>query len=397
VKPGDVLHVLLLSSVVAGHVLLVRGLLARLYRLAMPWLVWVAVFGVLLASCVVVPAVLVRHVGRHGPRGFRGGLLADVPVAWQVYGGLCLGALSATLVSRVKRRKDAALLAERRRTVDVAATLDPRPVGAGVRALVARAPLNQIFHVEVAEREVALPNLPAELDGLSVLHLSDLHFNGTPGRAFFGRAVELALPLKPDLIALTGDILDRHARADWLPATLGRLDAPLGRYFILGNHDVLDEPAEIRSAMTALGWTDVGGRALTVERSGSRVVVAGTERPWHGPHPTLPGARREPSLRLLLAHTPEQFGWARSQNVDLVLAGHLHGGQIDLPLFGPVSGGRYVSGVFSHGPTVMHVSRGLGVMFPLRLNCPAEITKIILHARPTSGLPRFTGQSPTHQ
>jgi predicted MPP superfamily phosphohydrolase len=395
--PGDFLHVLLLFTVVAGHVLLVRALLARLYRLAMPWFVWMAVFAVLLASCAVVPAVLVRQVGRHGPRVFRGGSLAAVPVAWQAYGALCLGTLAATVLSRVRRRKDAALLADRGQTVDAAAALDPRPVGAGARAVLARLPFNQIFHIEVAEREVALPNLPPGLDGLSVLHLSDLHFNGTPGRAFFVRAVELALPLEPDLIALTGDILDRHARADWLPATLGRLEAPLGRYFILGNHDVLDEPTEIRSAMTALGWTDVGGRALTVEHPGGRVVVAGTERPWHGTHPTLPDADRQRSLRMLLAHTPEQFGWARSRGVDLVLAGHLHGGQIDLPLFGPVSGGRYVSGVFSNGRTVMHVSRGLGVMFPLRLNCPAEITKLILRARPTAGLPRFSRQSPAHR
>ena len=244
----------------------------------------------------------------------------------------------------------------------------------------ARAPGNQLFRVEVAEREVALPNLPRLLDGLSVLHLTDLHFNGTPGRPFFEHALELAAGLKPDLVALTGDVLDRHAMAEWLPSTLGRLAAPLGCYFILSNHDVYDEPQRIRAALRDLGWIDVGGRAAACALEGHAVLIAGDERPWIGAEPTLPGPGAPAALRLLLAHSPEQFAWAQAHAFDLVLAGHLHGGQIDLPLFGPVSGGRYHAGVFSSRATVMHVSRGLGAMFPFRWNCPAEVTKLVLRA-----------------
>jgi predicted MPP superfamily phosphohydrolase len=377
-SPLAALHLLFVVAVTAGHLLLVRGLLARLYRLAMPWPLWMAVFGVMLASCVVVPVVLAVHLIAHGRRLFNGGSLPDVSLAWLVYAATCLGALAVASLARVRAKTDAALVSERCETVDVAAALRDRPAGSGLRAWLANAPGNQLFHVEVAKREIALANLPPALDGLSILHLSDLHFNGTPGRAFFERAVELAVDLKPDLIALTGDILDRHARRDWLPSTLGKLDAPLGRYFILGNHDVLDEPDEIRAAMTALGWTDVGGRAVTCQARGGLIVVAGSERPWCGSHPPPPHGEAQPALRLLLTHTPEQFAWAVSQNYDLVLAGHLHGGQIDLPLFGPLSGGRYVARVFSRGSTVMHVSRGLGAMFPVRLNCPAEITRLVL-------------------
>jgi predicted MPP superfamily phosphohydrolase len=90
------------------------------------------------------------------------------------------------------------------------------------------------------------------------------------------------------------------------------------------------------------------------------------------------------ALRLLLAHSPEQFRWAQARGFQLVLAGHLHGGQIDLPLLGPISGGRYHAGVFSSRSTVMHVSRGLGAIFPLRWNCPAEITKLVLRTGPAT-------------
>jgi uncharacterized protein len=347
----------------------------------MPWTVWLGVWFVMLGIAVVVPWVLVVHVGRHGPRVLRGGSWTNVPIGWLTYCALCWAAVVVAAISRRIERKDPALLGHDARTFDVATPLPAPPAGAGVRSWVARMPGNDIFRVEVNERQVALPRLPPDLDGLSVLHLTDLPLNGTPGRAFFERALELAEPLKPDLIALTGDILDHYPMHDWLPTTLGRLGAPLGRFFVLGNHDALDEPEKIRGAMTDLGWTDVGGRAIVRDVRGHSVLIAGTERPWLGAQPEAPDGQLEPSLRLLLSHTPEQFAWARSRRYDLVLACHLHGGQIDLPLFGPISGGRYHAGVFSAAHTVMHVSRGLGVMFPVRWRCPAEITKLILRSK----------------
>jgi predicted MPP superfamily phosphohydrolase len=367
---------------IPGHLLLVRETLSLVYRFSLPWFPWLAVNGLLLASCVVIPWVLVVRVGLHGARVLRGGHWWRVPAGWQVYVAACVGAVVLTALLRLRRRDDAALVCERGRTSDVARELGTIPAAPGVRRAIARLPGNAIFRVEINRREIVLPGMAPQLDGLSILHLSDLHFNGTPGRAFFERALELAGPLKADLIALTGDILDRHARADWLPTTLAKLAAPLGRYFVLGNHDALDEPENIRAAMRDIGWTDVGARAIVREARGIPVVIAGSERPWLGIQPVRPetGAPGPAGLGLLLSHTPAQFACARAQRYDLVLAGHLHGGQINFPLFGSVTGGRYHGGVFSAGPTVMHVSRGLGVMFPMRLNCPAEITKLVLRA-----------------
>src|SRR5688500_16979852 len=215
----DLLNLLLLLIIVAGHLLLVRDAIARLYRIAMPWVLWLGVWAVFLSSCVAIPWLLVRHVGLHGPRVLRGGNWFDAPLAWQGYALVCLGTVALPLVSRLFSRADPALLSNRSETVDVAARLDHPPAGTGVRAAIARIPGNELFCVEVAEREIALPNLPPALDGLSLLHLTDLHFNGTPGRVFFERALELAAAQRPDLIILTGDILDRHARSDWLATT----------------------------------------------------------------------------------------------------------------------------------------------------------------------------------
>ena len=100
-----------------------------------------------------------------------------------------------------------------------------------------------------------------------------------------------------------------------------------------------------------------------------------------GQHPKF--AEQRPDFRLLLSHTPDYFGWAREQKVDLMLAGHNHGGQIVLPVVGPVFapsryGVRYASGAFWSEPTLLYVSRGLGGRHPIRLNCPPELTRIVL-------------------
>ena len=378
--PPDLLNLLLLLTITAGHLAIVRDAIGRCYRVALPKPLWAIVAGGLLVIGVAVPWAMFQHVGLHGPRLLRGGPWWGAPPGWQLYGALCVAALTASAAARVRWRTSTALVAQTSGTIDIARRLDAPPAGPGVRGWIARAPRNDLFRVEVAERQIALAGLPPDWDGLSILHLTDLHFNGTPSLPFFQHACELAGGLKPDLVALTGDVLDRHARADWLPTTLQTLHAPLGCYFVLGNHDAQDDPQKIRAALTAIGWTDVGGRAhLQPMSGGDPLLIAGSERPWLGVDPEIPTTPA--GLRVLLSHTPEQFAWAQSRGIDLVLAGHLHGGQIDLPVFGPLSGGRYHAGVFAAGPTAMHVSRGLGAIFPLRWNCPAEITKLVLRSR----------------
>jgi uncharacterized protein len=114
------------------------------------------------------------------------------------------------------------------------------------------------------------------------------------------------------------------------------------------------------------------------------LVIAGTERPWIGEHPHLNGIPPE-TFRLLLSHTPDNLPWAKGERVDLMLSGHNHGGQVVLPVFGPVYspsrfGVRYAAGVFWSDPTLLYVSRGVSGKHPLRWNCPPEVTKLVLRA-----------------
>lgn len=167
-----------------------------------------------------------------------------------------------------------------------------------------------------------------------------------------------------------------------------------GVYFVLGNHNLLADPDRLRGILAASGLMNVGGRWVQIEVRGQAVILAGNELPWHGPAadmrgcpPRIPG---NGPLRIVLAHSPDQFAWARANDADLILAGHTHGGQIRIPPLGAIfsptfEGVKYISGMFYEPPTILHVSRGISGDVPVRLNCPPEMSLLRLHAPPAPG------------
>ena len=135
--------------------------------------------------------------------------------------------------------------------------------------------------------------------------------------------------------------------------------------------------------MDRAGWIDLGSQARRCELGGVPCQVIGNEYPWFE-RPTIESCDAE--FRLLLSHSPDQFTWARRHGIELMLAGHTHGGQGRLPLAGPVlspslHGSRYASGDFYRAPTTMHVTRGIGGVHLLRINCRPELSVLTLRAR----------------
>ncbi len=257
----------------------------------------------------------------------------------------------------------------------------------GIGRLAARLPGNEIFHVEVNEKVFALPRLPERLEGLSIAHLTDFHFSGRITRDYFQALVDRTNTLAPDMVAITGDIVDTAACVDWIPETLGRLVAPCGVYYVLGNHDCRVDRARLRDTLNRSGLIDLGARWRRVEIAGETVVLAGNELPWIKPAAdmtTCDDARdKQRALRILLSHSPDQIQWARRRNFDLMLAGHTHGGQIQFPLLGPLLvpslfSTRYAAGTFYQAPTLMHVSRGVSALTPVRYLCRPEIALLKL-------------------
>lgn len=371
--------------------------------------IWVCLFNRLHAfglSCRVIKLLekLILLLALAIPAGYAwsrlagsGDILAPgaaIPVRFLLLGYLLCCWIAALWVVTVwtwrtiGARRPARLLSNDTRTVDVVKHLGRWPVSGWSAALLARLPGNEVFRLTINEKTLWLPQLAAELDGLTIAHLSDFHFSGRITRAFFDLVVDQASQLDVDLIALTGDLVENARYVGWISDTLGRLKSRFGTYYVLGNHDRRVRDIEgLRRRLGDSGLIDLGSRWLTVRVRGQPILLAGNERPWFGTGAALEAARPsgdEPyGLRVLLAHTPDQIGWARSAGFDLMLAGHTHGGQIRLPLIGPIVapsrfGVKYAGGVYFEEPTLLHVSRGACGLQPVRFGCPPELTRLVL-------------------
>lgn len=241
----------------------------------------------------------------------------------------------------------------------------------------------------VVERvNVALPRLPARLDGLRVAQLSDLHISQYTTQADIARALALAMRQFPDLIVLTGDFIWRQAaqHAPDLIEPLRRLAAPLGVYAVLGNHDHWEGAAHVVDVVTQAGVVVLRNQSVRLD-AGAPLWLVGVDDVWERKHDlrsALAGLPDE-ACKLLLAHEPDYADRAATFPVDLQLSGHSHGGQINLPHFGPpvlpYLGQEYPAGLYQVGSMALYTNRGIGVIAPpVRLNCPPEVTLLTLRA-----------------
>jgi uncharacterized protein len=257
--------------------------------------------------------------------------------------------------------------------------------------LLARLPGNEAMTIEVEEKQFVLPRWPVALDAFRIVHLSDLHITPRIGRDFFKRAIEIVNSLSPEIVVISGDICEQDDCIPWLD-DFGAINTPFGSFFVLGNHDLrVHESIQIRHRLAAIGMIDLGGRWIIHTPRGVPLILAGNELPWFAPAAPMERCPKEIDgqrpPRLVVSHSPDQFLWARSFDADLMLAGHTHGGQIRLPWLGPLVapsryGVKYASGEFFEEPTLMHVSRGLSSLQPLRYGCPPEISLLILASGP---------------
>jgi predicted MPP superfamily phosphohydrolase len=382
------LNLLVFCVLSVGHAALMVAIVNRLHAWPLPFVVLHRLRQLHDLAVVILPATFAWLAGFTGLRLLYGGSWFDLPPALLVYLAVC-GAVALALpgvaIYRRIARNVRLQLAGHSTTIDIEQELGFRPVGRGPYRIFTRFPGNEFLKLETAEKHFRLPRLPLAWDKLSILHLSDLHFTGTIDRPYFEHVMRHAAGMPADLVVFTGDLLDRKELIDWLPATLGQLSAPLGCYFVLGNHDWhLKIEGEIRARLQDLGWRCVAGRSLVVEHQGRSLVLCGSERPWMGTQPELATVPSD-AFRILLSHTPDNINWARRHNIDLMLSGHNHGGQVRLPGFGAVYspsiyGCHYASGAFWEPPTLLYVSRGISGKHPLRWKCLPELTRLVLRA-----------------
>jgi hypothetical protein len=332
--------------------------------------------------------------------------LAWVAMPWMALAGLTFVVLVAIdaarllrwLARRARRAPEPELPSLSRRRFLARVTGGAAATVAG--ASVARGMVSARGEHEVVDVEIALPKLPRELDGFTIVQLSDLHVGLTIDRAFVQRVVDRTNALAPDLVALTGDLVDGKVpdlRDEIAP--LGQLRAAHGVFAVTGNHEYYSGVDPWIEELTRLGVRYLRNERVAIRRRTSgehdgreaSFDLAGVDDynangPGHGEDLAAATRGRDPSTALvLLAHQPRQVRRAARHGVDLQLSGHTHGGQIwPWHYIVKLQQGGLLAGRYEHAGTQLYVTRGCGYWGPpVRVLAPLEITRIILRSRST--------------
>lgn len=260
------------------------------------------------------------------------------------------------------------------------------------------------YHVEPTWLEVNRFDLPvtslsAGFHGLKVAHLTDFHCGRQIPTGYLEDAVRRTAAEQPDVIALTGDFIDRGREHICRAAKLFRhLKAPLGVFAVLGNHDfsvhnargVRRHPDQHRAVADALGNEGVRvlrNEAVRLDRPCGGLIVAGIDDLWsRESDPSAALAAQCPATpRVVLAHNPQSVEEFGPHRFDLVLSGHTHGGQVDWPGLGRVLLGkkarRWAAGLYEHGGGHVYVNKGVGFGWRFRFGVRPEVAVFTLRTK----------------
>jgi predicted MPP superfamily phosphohydrolase len=257
-------------------------------------------------------------------------------------------------------------------------------IGAGTGAA-AHGFLYERFHLSLTRVSFAVAGLPEALRGLRIGFITDIHRSATVSHEMVEAAVRMIMAERPDMIVLGGDYVSFADRHYMHPAAeaLAPLSAPSGVIAILGNHD---DDREMPAALAAKGFTVLRDARTRLVIRGEPMDFIGI-RYWthkvtdivHLAHGAVPHA-------ILLAHTPKRLTEAQQLTIPAVISGHTHGGQIVLPVLGPIAAREFpvIAGLARKEGTTIFVSRGVGTVYvPIRINCPPEVA--VLTLEPTLG------------
>lgn len=256
-------------------------------------------------------------------------------------------------------------------------------------------PLETTYDLELVERELVVPAMAAEFDGLTVAQVADVHYDPRiVPQGYYEALARVVASTQPDIVVFTGDFVN-HPK--WIRESIEYHAAMKGRLAtlcVLGNHDYWTNPTLVRDECRRRGLRPMHNHRWPLERAGRRLIVAGTDEPWGGARtPWQALMRKNPGdAVVLLSHTPQNAHKAARHGANLILSGHTHGGQYCLPLVGPLAvpsllGHRYVHGVYRLGEEcLLSVSRGIGSSTDRegrlagRLLCPPEVIIYTLRA-----------------
>src|SRR5512137_468632 len=348
------------------------------------------------AAAVAVPVAFLVMRARAGALadGFVFGAMLWMGVAFLLLSALVLVDLArlaasglGSIADWLRHAPEAPADPERRRPVAGGAVL----VAGGATAFAVTSALGD---PQIHEVPVRLARLPRKLSGLSIAQITDLHVGRTIGEDEVRRVVAATNRLRPDVVAITGDLVDGSVRLlERSVAPLAALEARFGTFFVTGNHEYYSGAAAWVEHLRRLGIRVLRNERVEIGDRGASIDLAGIDdwrsagmAPGHGPDLAAAVAGRDPDRSLvLLAHQPRGVEAAAQAGVELQISGHTHGGQIfpftiATALVYPYLHGLY--GVKEGGGSQIFVSRGTGYWGPpMRLGSPPEIARIVLTRR----------------
>ncbi|MEK6285999.1 MAG: metallophosphoesterase [Acidobacteriota bacterium] len=240
---------------------------------------------------------------------------------------------------------------------------------------------------------VPISGLPPQLDGLTIVQLSDIHSGMFMRESQMAEYARIASSLKPDVIALTGDFVATHSdQVEPFMNAMTLLEAKYGVFACLGNHDMFTRSEEaLARRFTRAGFKLLRNKSEIIDIGGAKLNIIGVDYLFasRATASTLNHVLSELSLEgttILLQHAPQLFPLAAKFGIDLTLSGHTHGGQIaltigDLIIAPARFSTMFLAGLFKIGDSHLYVNRGLGTTGPpIRINAPPEITHITLRA-----------------
>ena len=377
-------------SLLAGIHYYLWARLIRDPRWAAPWITVGGTLLSLLAASIPLALFLARGDGDYR-RGFVWGGYVWLGVMFLLFAVVLSTDLLRLLAAIARRVAVAQPLDPQRRTL--LARLTAGATGVLVSGLAAAALRSVQKPVEVRRVSVRLDRLPRAQDGFRIVQLTDIHVGPTIGRAFVEQIVERANALAPDLVAITGDLVD--GTVGQLAAAiepLARLRAPHGVYFVTGNHEYFSGAEDWLNELNRLGIRVLRNERVSIDNGTVGFDLAGVDdrsAVHYGglpPHEALGRALldRDPGRELvLLAHQPRTLLDAEPFGIGLQLSGHTHGGQMWPFNFVVGLQQPFVAGLHRRGSAQIYVSRGTGYWGPpMRLGAPAEITEIRLESGP---------------
>lgn len=245
---------------------------------------------------------------------------------------------------------------------------------------------NHFYNLELMEYEIRLDKLASEFDGLKIIFLSDIHF-GKYDKRFLDEVINISNREQPDLVFFGGDLISKEKYIYQAGEIIKSLQAKLGKYAVLGNHDYWTNHKKVIDSLERAGFKVLSNEFVDISIGAQKLIIFGIDSPRSlmkkAKEILKTHADKDPEI--IITHNPDHIASLPIEPLSLILSGHTHGGQIQFPIIGPIMlpssfNRKFSQGIYRRKGNILIIGKGIGGDPPFRFRCKPEIIKIILRS-----------------